>query len=567
MQLSTVSPASVSLGPGSTLDLQKPRRVPLTITLPPSSSTIKVDIALLLDDTGSFKQFSRGPWRASSAAWSVASGRAAGSRLWGLGSPSSRTMEAPSVSSRHGKHRGKPVLPGPADRHGRDGGCGRNEPEYAHGQRAGQQLVPGSGETLRNRTWKDCYQLATGAGFDGNGNGSKLDSGPAGDLATTEVEPGNSGDVPPFSSNVGLTSGSLGGIGWRPGAQHIVLIATDTAPVAAFAGTTIPATITGLDGVSVPSTAFESTAGRVGFVSTALDGTGTGPQPAVVPLGAATVQKTVTALNNLGIQVIGMGPIAAPTTSTTASLNPSTFFSALGRLTGAVDATTGQPLVFSTSVSNSDLTTAIVHSVKTVATQPVDISVNPVSLPAGLKFTAAPGVVPKVGPGGTATFDVTLSVSSLPFTGSFTAAFVDPASGTLLGTIPFQLNLPVWPLPGDPPTVLSGRREVQAKTDLILVTFSEAMNPTTAQNVNNYVMKGPSGGVVAFASATYDSGSHTVILKLKKKVNLHVDYSFKINGVGKTAVCSATGTLLDGMKTGHPGNSYVGKLHDYRLYP
>ena len=264
-------------------------------------------------------------------------------------------------------------------------------------------------------------------------------------LTTTVVNPGTSGDVPPFSSfssNVGLTSGSLGGIGWRPGAEHIVIVATDTAPVAAFSTSPIPAKVTGLGGMSVPTTAFESTAGRVGFVSTAVDGTGTGPQPAVVPLGGATVQETVNALNKLGISVIGMGPGAAPTTSTTASLDPSTFFSAMGRLTGAVDATTGQPLVFSTSVSTSDLTTAIVNSVHTVAIQPVNISLTTSGFPAGLTFTPAPGVVPKVGPGGTATFHVTLHVGSLPYTGSFSAGFVDPASGTILGTVPFQLNLP-----------------------------------------------------------------------------------------------------------------------------
>ena len=91
-----------------------------------------------------------------------------------------------------------------------------------------------------------------------------LDSGPAGDLTTTAVNPGTSGDVPPFSSNVGLASGSLGGIGWRPDAEHIVLLATDTTPVAAFSTSPIPATVTGLGGLSVPSTAFESTAeGRV----------------------------------------------------------------------------------------------------------------------------------------------------------------------------------------------------------------------------------------------------------------------------------------------------------------
>ena len=154
-----------------------------------------------------------------------------------------------------------------------------------------QQSGPGFGGDTPEPDFEALYQLATGAGFDGNGNGSMLDSGAAGN-ASTVLSPGTSGDIPPFSSNVGLTSGSLGGMGWRPDAEHIVILATDTAPVASFAGSTYPATITGLGGVSVPATAVESTAGRAGFDSTVLDGTGTGPpQPAVAPLGGQRFKR------------------------------------------------------------------------------------------------------------------------------------------------------------------------------------------------------------------------------------------------------------------------------------
>ena len=258
------------------------------------------------------------------------------------------------------------------------------------------------------------------------------------------TNPGDSGDIPPFSSNVGLTSGSLGGIGWRPGAEHIVLLATDTAPVAAFAGSTIPATITGINGLTVPATAVESTSGRVGFVSTAMGGPGQGPQPAEVPLGGATVQATVTALNTLDIQVMTLGPGAAPTTSTLPSTAPSQFFSAIGRLTGAVDAQTGQPLVFdSNSVTNEELTQAFVGSIRTVPTpQPVNISLNAPNLPTGMTFTSDPTVVTNVGPDGTATFDVTLTVNSVPFLGSFDASFVNSSNDTSLGTVPFAIDLP-----------------------------------------------------------------------------------------------------------------------------
>ena len=137
-----------------------------------------------------------------------------------------------------------------------------------------------------------------------------------------------------------------------------------------------------------------------------------------------------------------MGPGCGADDSTVAAKAPSTFLSAIGRLTGAVDDKTGDPLVFSTSVSDSDLTAAIVNSVKTVATQPVDIRLTPENLPAGLAFTPGAEHDPEGGPGGTAAFDVTLNVGSIPFTATFNADFVDAASGTVLGTVPFQINLP-----------------------------------------------------------------------------------------------------------------------------
>ena len=67
----------------------------------------------------------------------------------------------------------------------------------------------------------------------------------------------------PVLLECGLAAGSLGGIGWRPDAEHIILLATDTQPVAAFSASPIPATVSGLGGATVPSTAFESTAETV----------------------------------------------------------------------------------------------------------------------------------------------------------------------------------------------------------------------------------------------------------------------------------------------------------------
>ena len=65
-------------------------------------------------------------------------------------------------------------------------------------------------------------------------------------------------------------------------------------------------------------------------------------------LGSATVQATVTALNGLGIRVLGMGPGAGPTAAPGPSFGEDVLLSALARLTGAVDGG-GVPLVFDTS--------------------------------------------------------------------------------------------------------------------------------------------------------------------------------------------------------------------------
>ena len=124
---------------------------------------------------------------------------------------------------------------------------------------------------------------------------------------------------------------------------------------------------------------------------------------AIAPAGAGTVQGTIAALNALGIRVLGMGPDASPSELPGPSGNESVFLSALARLTGAVD-DAGNPLVFSTSVAPSDLTTSIVDALTTAATRPIDIRLAASGLPSGLSFAATPAVVDDVAPGGSADF-------------------------------------------------------------------------------------------------------------------------------------------------------------------
>ncbi len=57
--------------------------------------------------------------------------------------------------------------------------------------------APGGGGDGPESLIEALYQLATGAGFDGDNDGSMLESGLAG-MVGTQTNPGSSGDVPPF---------------------------------------------------------------------------------------------------------------------------------------------------------------------------------------------------------------------------------------------------------------------------------------------------------------------------------------------------------------------------------
>ena len=238
----------------------------------------------------------------------------------------------------------------------------------------------------------------------------------------------------------------------------------------------------------------------------------------------------------MGIKVIGMGPGEGRTGSTAAALDAQHLSLGTRPADGGRRSRHRRAARSQHFHSDSQLAAAIVSSVSTVAAQPVNISLSADSLPAGLTFTPSPGTATAVGPGGTATFNVTLNVGSIPYTAAFNANFVDAATGAVLGTIPFQIDLPAAvqpsppgtpspssppdaPSPVDPPSVADGNRlgrHFQPTT--IYISYTAPMNPDSAQYVNNYVYAGtPSGRTVAIASATYDSSTDTVTLKPKRE--------------------------------------------------
>src|SRR5262249_14784837 len=279
--------------------------------------------------------------------------------------------------------------------------------------------------------------VATGAGFDGDGDGSTTGLGGAqlAGLLATQVTPDVSGDVPAFSSLASgvVHSGSVGGAGFRSDAIHLVIVATDQCPGSAFdPALAIPLAIQA-NGATVPITEFACSSihpgdNRFGFTST-VKSKGNN-DPTVAPAGAAHVPDVITALNAAAIGVIGVfpktqgsGEVTPPGTPLGPTFRADAFLTALARLTGMTDSA-GGPLVFGVGEAGTDLETAVGTSIAALS-RPIAVHLATLgALPTGLQLALATDTVPGVSPGQQACFDITLTGSGKP-QGSFTLEFSD----------------------------------------------------------------------------------------------------------------------------------------------
>jgi hypothetical protein len=552
--LSTVTPTSITLPitlPGGGIKQN------VSITLPEGSIGNKADIVLLLDDTGSFASFSQ-TVRDIFANLVTSLQTALPGVSFGFGVTRFEDYGGPGTGYSGEDAEGRPFI--------------LNQPVVTAATAGGEtQLLNLITTALNNEAagfggdgpesgLEALYQIATGLGFDGNGNGTTTDSGAAGSIEA-QTMPGTSGDVPAFSTNVLPTSGTLGGVGWRPDAIKIVLLATDIGTVTAFAYPgAIPTDITAANGVTQPTSAFDAN-GRFGYVGDAKSENDNTVPNAVAPLGAATLPGTIAALNALGIQVLGMGPGAAPTSDPGPSGDESVYLSALGRLTGGVDAM-GNPLVFSTSVSNEVLTQAIVNAITASLNKPVDIGLRGAGLPEGLMMMPTDPVL-GVEPGGTASFMAMFTAEGPIPPGTYALEFFALGSGAVLGTIP------VFVQPSLGPEVIGGqegvvRVGVHMQPTRLLMQFSESMNPTSMviTNVTVYA-RGHDGRLgtaddipLRIASTTYDPEFRTLEVRMRHRLRLHGQYLLVLNGQSPDGMRNVQGIFLNGDGTG-PGTDFV----------
>ncbi len=399
----------------------------VTITLPGSGGlTNMVDVFLLFDDTGSFTFNSpivRGAF--PTIMTSLQTSLPGVDLGFGVG----RFEEYANFASEYST--GRPfVLNQPI--------VASDTPGYqAAIQAALDRTAPGYGGDGPETDIEALYQLVTGIGFDGNNNGTVTDSGAAG-LGSTQLTPGNSGDVPSFASYTADTSagtvaadGSIGGGGFRPGALPVILLATDIGFAYQPQGET---SVTGLGGVTLPvSDLTQNSRASTPFSS------------------GAGLQETVTGLNALGALVIGLG------TNPGANVDPRQGLEALSKLTGATNQTTttiangtldpiapGDPFYFqissgfATSVA-SGVTSAIQNAVTNVA---MNITVQ--ASDPRVHIINHTGTLNGIKAGQTASFDIEFVGDGIPH--RFDLQFVREGTNVVLGSIPVELGTPI---PGD----------------------------------------------------------------------------------------------------------------------
>jgi hypothetical protein len=119
---------------------------------------------------------------------------------------------------------------------------------------------------------------------------------------------------------------------------------------------------------------------------------------------------------------------------------------------------------------------------------------------------------------------------------------------------------------GDGPTVTSLKRYgYHAQPTVLVLSFSEALDPATAEDVANYqivTIDGPgrggarAGHRTAVSQAVYDPGTQTVTLYPAERLDVHNFYRLTVVGTGQSGVSDLSGRLLDGLGNGAPGSNY-----------
>jgi hypothetical protein len=233
---------------------------------------------------------------------------------------------------------------------------------------------------------------------------------------------------------------------------------------------------------------------------------------------------------SLPTQIVTAPGLHTTTTSLTSSLNPSTV---------------GQPVTFTVVVSAGATagtpTGSVTFTIDGVSEAPVPLQLINGSDQATFSLASLAK--------GTHTVSAAYSGDS-----SFAASAVaSPLVQTVNAVAPPQV---------DGPRVVSVKRYgFHMHPTVLVVSFDDGLDPTSAVNLSNFRITDPAGRSVRIRSAVFDAASNAVTLRPAERINLHHTYHFKVIGTGPHGVCDTQGILLDGANTGTPGSDYSGTLN------
>ena len=382
---------------------------------------------------------------------------------------------------------------------------------------------------------------------DGTGHGTFSVSEPTGFYTATTTDP--VGDTSQFSSVAGtvtlaasVTKVSSSANPSTPG-QQVTFTAIVTAP--AYQGTptgTVTFTIDGQAETPVPIAVFGGLDQAQFPISTLTAG-----QHSVSAAYSGDTNVSPSS-GSLPTQSVNSPNSHATTTTLTASLNPSTV---------------GQQVTFTAVVTAPGFqgtpTGTVTFTIDGQAETPV-----PLTVVGGVDQAQFPISTLTVG-------EHTIS-ATYNGNGSFaTSTLVTPSTQMVDGQSSTPVSTPKNLVPSTDPTVpasssaptvvLLQRFGVHMHPTVVVVTFSSALDPTTAQDVRNYRIVGPAGRRIAINSAVYDQTTNAVALHPHEKINLHHNYQLTVMGSGPGDVASVADTLLDGAGDGDPGSNYVATLN------
>ena len=73
----------------------------------------------------------------------------------------------------------------------------------------------------------------------------------------------------------------------------------------------------------------------------------------------------------------------------------------------------------------------------------------------------------------------------------------------------------------------------------VVLTFDQALDPATAQDVHDYRIVSPQGQRMEVTRAVYDAARHTVTLHFAERLSIHHPYSLTVIGTGRQGLINS----------------------------